>query len=156
MLAMKRDLNRLAASRSPRRLRLRQLLDVPPGRRAPRRRRTASSRHNVDSLTYVSFEDQFRSERAEIRRRVGGTRADLRHGAARNVLDIGCGRGELLTRYRKRHQRAQRGRESGHDRHLPPWTWPTSNWGMRRRSWQKQPDASAGGLVAVQAVSAHA
>ncbi|MBS1818975.1 MAG: methyltransferase domain-containing protein [Acidobacteria bacterium] len=53
----------------------------------------------VDSLTYVAFEDQFRGASSEIRRRV----ADYvpLFAGAQDVLDVGCGRGELLDALRE-------------------------------------------------------
>lgn len=54
----------------------------------------------VDSLTYVTFEDQFRGAREEISRRVE-TYVPIFEGA-RDVLDVGCGRGELLALLRQR------------------------------------------------------
>lgn len=51
-----------------------------------------------DDLKYVGFEDQFRGSEESVRERVRGY-ADLFAGAAgRNVVvDLGCGRGELLA-----------------------------------------------------------
>ena len=48
----------------------------------------------IDSTTYVGFEDRFRGSRSEIRRRVEDYLPVLEH--ATNVVDVGCGRGELL------------------------------------------------------------
>jgi SAM-dependent methyltransferase len=54
----------------------------------------------LDSLTYVEFEERFRGRQADVRRRVEeylpifSTQGD--------VVDIGCGRGELLTLLRER------------------------------------------------------
>jgi O-antigen chain-terminating methyltransferase len=54
----------------------------------------------VDSVTYVAFEDRYRGASADIRRRVEEY-LPLLEGAA-DVVDIGCGRGELLTALRAR------------------------------------------------------
>ena len=48
----------------------------------------------IDSYKYVGFEDQFRGSRDEIRMRMSHY-LPLFEGAA-DVLDVGCGRGELL------------------------------------------------------------
>jgi SAM-dependent methyltransferase len=104
----------------------------------------------VDSLTYVAFEDQFRGSRQDIRRRVEDY-VPIFAGAT-NVVDIGCGRGELLDALRAAGVRARgvdvspamveicRGR--GFDVEL----------GDALGFLSKQPDGSLGGLVAVQVV----
>ena len=48
----------------------------------------------VDAPTYVGFEDRFRGPQSEIRRRVEDYLPILKEVA--EVVDIGCGRGELL------------------------------------------------------------
>lgn len=50
---------------------------------------------SVDSLTYVAFEDRFRGAPEEIRRRVEEYLPLF--SATSDVVDIGCGRGELLA-----------------------------------------------------------
>ncbi|MGC4083800.1 MAG: methyltransferase domain-containing protein [Vicinamibacterales bacterium] len=52
----------------------------------------------IDSLTYVAFEDQFRGRQEEIRRRVADY-VPIFAGTS-DVLDVGCGRGELLDALR--------------------------------------------------------
>jgi 2-polyprenyl-3-methyl-5-hydroxy-6-metoxy-1,4-benzoquinol methylase len=61
---------------------------------------TAAFTRPVDSVTYVGFEDRYRGAPAEIRRRVEEY-LPLLEGAT-DVVDIGCGRGELLTALRER------------------------------------------------------
>lgn len=104
----------------------------------------------VDSVTYVSFEDQFRGAQSEIRRRVEDY-VPIFAGAS-NVLDVGCGRGELLHALREQRISARgvdvspamvdicRGR--GFDVEL----------GDALSFVAKQRDGSAGGLVAIQVV----
>jgi O-antigen chain-terminating methyltransferase len=98
----------------------------------------------------VAFEDQFRGSRQDIRRRVEDY-VPIFAGAT-NVVDIGCGRGELLDALRAAGVRARgvdvspamveicRGR--GFDVEL----------GDALGFLSKQPDGSLGGLVAVQVV----
>lgn len=49
---------------------------------------------SVDAVTYVAFEDQFRGSQEVIRRRVEDYVPIL--AASSDVVDVGCGRGELL------------------------------------------------------------
>lgn len=49
---------------------------------------------NLDSVTYVGFEDKFRGSQADIRSRIEDYVPMF--ASAANVLDVGCGRGELL------------------------------------------------------------
>lgn len=48
----------------------------------------------IDSLTYVGFEDRFRGSQEDIRSRVRDYLPIL--ASASDVVDVGCGRGELL------------------------------------------------------------
>jgi SAM-dependent methyltransferase len=49
---------------------------------------------SLDAYKYVGFEDQFRGSTAEIRERAAAYVKDF--AGARDVLDVGCGRGEFL------------------------------------------------------------
>jgi O-antigen chain-terminating methyltransferase len=60
----------------------------------------AATGRAADAPTYVGFEDRFRGAPAEIRRRVAPY-AQLFEGGA-DVVDVGCGRGELLELLRER------------------------------------------------------
>ncbi len=104
----------------------------------------------VDSLTYVAFEDRFRGEQAEIRRRVEEY-VPLFRGAT-DVVDVGCGRGELLDALSAEGIPA-RGvdvspamvelcRARGFDVEL----------GDALDYVKRQPDGGVGGLVAIQVV----
>jgi O-antigen chain-terminating methyltransferase len=53
----------------------------------------------LDSVTYAGFEDRFRGSEEEIRSRVDAY-VPIFSGAS-NVLDVGCGRGELLSGLRE-------------------------------------------------------
>ncbi len=54
----------------------------------------------VDSATYLGFEDRFRGSQDDIRARVQDYLPIL--SGASDVVDVGCGRGELLTALRER------------------------------------------------------
>ena len=105
---------------------------------------------NADSPTYVGFEDRFRGARAEISRRVEDYLPLL--VSSSDVVDVGCGRGELLDLLHARGIRArgvdanlamvelcrERGRDVEHDDALNYLT--------------AQADETVGGLVAIQVV----
>jgi SAM-dependent methyltransferase len=105
---------------------------------------------SIDSLTYVAFEDQFRGTKSDIRSRVEDY-VPVFAGAS-NVVDVGCGRGELLDALRDSGVSVRgvdispamveicRGR--GFDVEL----------GDALGYVAKQPDSSLGGLIAVQVV----
>jgi O-antigen chain-terminating methyltransferase len=104
----------------------------------------------LDSHTYVGFEDQFRGSQEDIRRRVTEY-LPVFEGAA-DVLDVGCGRGEFLALLRDQGIRA-RGidingamidvcREQGLE------AQEADALGYLR----VQPDASLGGLFAAQVI----
>ena len=119
----------------------------PPGRR-----RTAPAPFSapLDSLTYVGFEDRFRGSQEDIRTRVEDYLPIL--ASASDVLDVGCGRGELLDLLRQHGVTARgvdtndamvqlcraRGLDVERDEAL--------------RFLERQPDGSLGGLVAIQVV----
>ena len=60
--------------------------------RAPRSESVFGS--DLESVTYVGFEDKFRGSQADIRSRIEDYVPLF--ASASNVLDVGCGRGELL------------------------------------------------------------
>jgi len=105
---------------------------------------------DLDSVTYVGFEDKFRGSPAEIRGRI----ADYvpLFASASNVLDVGCGRGEFLELLKARGVKARgidvnRGmvdicRERGLD--------VTQSDAVSDLAVQS--DGSVGGLVALQVV----
>ncbi len=148
LLALKRDADRLtaapAAAASP--------LAPPPAQAAEAAVPGGATAFTgtVDSLTYVAFEDQFRGKTEEIRRRVNDY-VPIFAGAS-NVLDVGCGRGELLDALRENGVTVRgvdvspamvelcRGR--GFDVAL----------GDALTYVSSQPDGSLGGLIAIQVV----
>jgi SAM-dependent methyltransferase len=105
---------------------------------------------NVDSLTYVGFEDLFRGSQDEIRSRLSDYLPVF--AKASDVVDVGCGRGELLDLLRQQGVTAR-----GVD----------TNEGMVQLSrargldveqsdalgfLERQPDGTLGGLAAIQVV----
>jgi len=142
LLALKRDVENAAAQ--PRE---RSAPASPDGQSASS---TAPFSGSIDSLTYVAFEDQFRGSKTEIRRRVEDY-VPVFAGAS-NVVDIGCGRGELLDALRDSGVSVRgvdispamveicRGRGFDVER------------GDALGYVAKQPDASLGGLIAIQVV----
>jgi SAM-dependent methyltransferase len=104
----------------------------------------------VDSLVYVGFEDRFRGTRDDIARRV----ADYvpLFASASDVIDVGCGRGELLEALRA-HGVPARGVDAS-----PAMVAACRDRGLDVAHGDAlgyladQPDAGVGGLVAVQVV----
>jgi O-antigen chain-terminating methyltransferase len=105
---------------------------------------------SIDSLTYLAFEDRFRGTHEEIQRRVEDYLPIL--AGASDIVDIGCGRGELLAALGA-HGVVARGvdispamvelcRSKGFD----------VERGDALGFLSRQPDASIGGLVAIQVV----
>ena len=101
-------------------------------------------------MTYVGFEDRFRGTQEEIRTRVDDYLPIL--SACANVVDVGCGRGEMLDALRERGV-AARGVDANHSmvelcraRGLDVEESDAVSFLAR------QPAASVGGLVAIQVV----
>ncbi len=105
---------------------------------------------SVDAVTYVGFEDRYRGSRELIRSRVDEYVPLL--SAASDVVDIGCGRGELLEALKARGVRA-RGVDAN-----PAMVEMCRSRGLDAVAGdalgflQQQSDASIGGLVAIQVV----
>ena len=104
----------------------------------------------IDSYKYVGFEDRFRGSREDIRARIQAY-VPLFAGHA-DVLDVGCGRGEFLDLMREAGIRA-RGLDNNHEmveacraRGLDVAE------GDLVAYLSELPDASLGGLIAVQVV----
>ena len=104
----------------------------------------------LDAYQYVAFEDRFRGSRDEIRQRLSDYLPIF--AGASNVVDVGCGRGELLDLFREggigargidlndEMVEACRARGLQAER-ADALTWLAA-----------QPDQSLGGLVAIQVV----
>ncbi|MGE5838145.1 MAG: methyltransferase domain-containing protein [Acidobacteriota bacterium] len=105
---------------------------------------------DLDSIAYVGFEDQFRGSRDEIRQRLAGYVPLF--AECRDVLDVGCGRGELLDLFRE-HRIDARGVDANaamvdacRARGLQ------ADQGDALGYLQSLPDGSLGGLIAIQVV----
>jgi SAM-dependent methyltransferase len=103
-----------------------------------------------DAFKYLGFEDRFRGSREEIRRRLADY-VPVFTGAT-DVLDVGCGRGELLELLR----------EAGSDAHgidtNERMVSVCTERGLRVEQadalgyLRRQPDGTLGGLIAIQVV----
>jgi len=104
----------------------------------------------IDSATYSAFEDRFRGARQEIRTRLEDYLPLLT--ATSDVVDIGCGRGELLDLL-KAHNVAARGVDTNQ-----AMVEECRGRGLRVEQGdalgflKHQQDGSIGGLVAIQVV----
>jgi 2-polyprenyl-3-methyl-5-hydroxy-6-metoxy-1,4-benzoquinol methylase len=104
----------------------------------------------VDAATYLGFEDRFRGASTEIARRVEDYLPVLER--AHDVVDIGCGRGELLGELRARGVRAR-----GVDSNAAMVDVCRSQQldveqGDALSYLERQADGSVGGLAAIQVV----
>lgn len=135
ILALKRDVDTGLAGR-------------PAG--APRAATPDAFVRNVEAATYVEFQDRVRGSQADIRARVDDYLPIF--SEASDVVDIGCGRGELVELLGKAGVRArgvdvnpamvELGRARGLD----------VEQGDAVSFLRRQPDASIGGLVSIQVV----
>ena len=104
----------------------------------------------LDSYKYVGFEDRFRGSQADIRSRLESY-VPLFAGA-RDVLDVGCGRGELLDLLRQAGVPA-RGLELNHEMAETCRTRGLEvTEGDLLSHLQALPDGALGGLIAIQVV----
>ncbi len=105
---------------------------------------------NVDSVTYVGFEDRFRGSEQDIRARVEDYLPIF--ASASDVLDVGCGRGELLDLLRQ-HGVTARGVDTND---AMVQLCRARGLDVERddalRFLERQKDGTLGGLVAVQVV----
>jgi O-antigen chain-terminating methyltransferase len=104
----------------------------------------------VDSLTYVAFEDQFRGTPEVIRRRV----ADYvpLFAGSKNVVDVGCGRGELLDALRTSGVSARGVDINPAMVHLCRSRGFDAEQGDALAFLIAQTDGTVGGLIAIQVV----
>lgn len=144
-LMLKRELERgLAAKAAP---------DGAAGVAAASRVRAAEAVPVTDSVNaykYVAFENKFRGSEADIRARLLQY-VDLFSGAD-GVLDLGCGRGEFLALLRERGIRAH-GLDLNHEMvEACRAAGLEAVEGDALAYLESLPDASLGGLIAVQVV----
>lgn len=134
LLALKRDVEQGGARSAP----------------SPAPREHAPFGGTVDSVTYVQFEDRFRGSQHEIRARVEDYIPIL--STASDVVDIGCGRGELLALL-KEHGVSARGVDSNAAMvELCRSRGLNVEQGDGLSYLQRQNDNSIGGLTAIQVV----
>jgi len=138
-LSLKRELERIASAAPP-------AMAAGSGSPAPASPAGASR----EAFKYLGFEDRFRGSREEIRARLLGYVPVFT--GAQDVLDVGCGRGELLEILRDAGIRA-RGIDANErmasvcrERGLAVEQADALDY------LRAQPDASLGGLVAIQVV----
>lgn len=104
----------------------------------------------VDSLTYVEFEERFRGSRSEVSTRLEDYLPIL--ASASNVVDLGCGRGELLSLLKARGVKA-RGVDANHGMvDICRGQGLDVERGDALGFLREQPDGSIGGLAAIQVV----
>jgi SAM-dependent methyltransferase len=140
--SLKREVARLAESPGPQPQRHRGTEDGSPG--------TSTTAEALDSHQYVGFEDRFRGDQDEIRKRLEEY-VPIFAGAS-DVLDIGCGRGEFLALLRD-HRIGARGIDINRamvdvtrDKRLDATEADALTY------LRAQPDGSLGGLFAAQVV----
>jgi cyclopropane fatty-acyl-phospholipid synthase-like methyltransferase len=105
---------------------------------------------NVDSLTYVGFEDRFRGSQGEIRSRLCDYLPVF--ASASDVVDVGCGRGELLDLLRQQSVTARGVDTSQGMVRLCRARGLDVEQGDALGFLERQPDGSLGGLAAIQVV----
>jgi SAM-dependent methyltransferase len=134
MLALKRDVEGALAGRSA---------GTPAAAAAGE---TAAA----ESVTYVAFEDRFRGSSEEIQKRVEAYVPLLE--SASDVVDVGCGRGELLALLKSRGVRARGVDANDAMVDLCRGKGLEVECGDALAYLDRQRDASIGGLVAIQVV----
>jgi O-antigen chain-terminating methyltransferase len=104
----------------------------------------------VDSATYVGFEDRFRGSAPDITRRIEEY-LPLLEGTT-DAIDIGCGRGELLTALRARGVKARGVDSNAAMVDLCQSQQLDVEQGDALSYLERQHDASVGGITAIQVV----
>ena len=104
----------------------------------------------VDSVTYVGFEDRFRGSSPDITRRIEEYLPILER--ANDVVDVGCGRGELLGALKARGIRARGVDANPAMVELCRSQQLDVEQGDALSYLERQPDASVGALTAIQVV----
>ncbi len=104
----------------------------------------------TDDVTYVAFEDQFRGSDETIRERLR-TYVPIFAGAS-DVLDVGCGRGELLAALKEAGISARGVDTNGEMAAIARERGLAADQGDALTYLASQPDESIGGLIATQVV----
>ena len=104
----------------------------------------------LDSVTYVGFEDRFRGPQSEIRARVEDYLPILE--SANDIVDIGCGRGELLRALKERGIRARGVDMNAGMVEICRAAGLEAEQSDALSFLDRQADSSIGGLAAVQVV----
>lgn len=143
--ALKRELERLRATPTS---------AVPAGAAAPaatmRPDFQQAAATGIDSFKYVGFEERFRGSQDEIRRRMSDYLPLF--AGARDVLDLGCGRGEFLDLLRE-HGVDARGLDLNHEMvEVCRARGLRVDEGDAVSFLASLPDGSLGGLIAAQVV----
>ena len=148
ILALKREVEQLRASPPASVASDARVAAAPPG--GPPAAETGAFGTRLDSLTYVGFEDRFRGSQDEIRSRLEAYLPIF--SSASDVLDVGCGRGELLDLL-KQHGVTGRGVDTND---AMVQLCRSRGLDVERDDalgfLERQPDGSLGGLVAIQVV----
>lgn len=105
---------------------------------------------SVESLTYVGFEDRFRGSQDEIRSRLSDYLPVL--VSAADVVDVGCGRGELLDLLKQRGVTARGADTNPGMVHLCRARGLDVEQADALSFLERQADGSVGGLAAIQVV----
>ncbi|HEX4347207.1 MAG TPA: class I SAM-dependent methyltransferase [Vicinamibacterales bacterium] len=128
---------------------LKREIETRPGPQPPASSTQVFSRP-VDSIAYVGFEDRFRGPQREISARVADYLPILE--TASDVVDIGCGRGELLRALREKGVRARGVDANAGMVELCRADGLDVAHGDAVSFLDRQSDGSIGGLVAIQVV----
>ena len=117
----------------------------------PDRTQPAAARaSDLDSIAYVGFENQFRGSPDQIRAQLADYMPIF--AGCRDVVDLGCGRGELLDLFRE-HGISARGVDSNASMvHACRARGLEAEQGDGLGFLQGLPDNSLGGLIAIQVV----
>ena len=147
ILALKREVENLRVSPPPPAAPDARVAAAPPNASPAA---SAAFGNNLDSLTYVGFEDRFRGSQNDIRSRLDDYLPIF--SSASDVLDVGCGRGELLDLLRQ-HGITGRGVDTNDAMiHLCRARGLDVERDDALGFLERQPDGSLGGLVAIQVV----
>ena len=128
-LALKRDVERLLSGQWP---------------------AAAAPTATTEAATYVGFEDRFRGSQSEIRRRVEDYLPLL--ASASDIVDVGCGRGELLDLLKQQGVSARGVDTNAAMVQLCLARGLEVESGDAVAYLERQPDGAIGGLVAIQVV----